>query len=254
VRAYIDHLNGWIAQLNDLIGKLHVVLVEKVTDVVDDDGRPQVVLKYWMAQHIRDGVIVDTFTGEVGDLSSSTRLRVERQARDSRNSGVAEDRENLGVLNMEGVAESWEQSIGVDLRLNLVRQVLNRPARAIDFSPNGLMVDGRVIPADLDLRTTLIELLTSQEFRRRIKTIWQGFIDRDRDELVQFAVRRLFGRDPEVDENEALRQLARRYGFGAFVAALLYSDEYEQRFGAGLPGAETRDEDRPITAELELQR
>jgi hypothetical protein len=249
IQAYIDHLNGWITQLNDLITRLHSVVVERVSEVIDDeDGRPRVVLRYWMAQHIRDGVVVRTFIGDVGDLSSATRSRVERQARDSRTTGVAADRQSLGVVSMEGVAQVWAQSLGIGLRLALVTQVLNRPVRAIDFNSDGLMVDGRIIPTDLDLRTTLIEVLTSTEFRGRFKRTWEAFLERGNSEFVQLAHRRLFQRDATDEESELLRDIARRYGYGAFVAALLYSDEYEQRFGRGLPGG-----DRPLEAETELE-
>ena len=248
IQAYIDHLKNWITQLNTLITNLHAVVVQKVTDVIEDT-RPPVVLKFWMAEHLRDGVVVKSFVGDAGDLSIATRMRLERQARDSRNDGVAADRENLGVVSMEGAAQAWAQSLGQALRVALVTQVLNRSVRAIDFNPEGLMVDGRIVPATLDLRTTLIELLTSQEFQSRLEKSWDSFVERGSDEIVQFAHRRLFNREASEDETELLRQIAQQFGYRAFVAALFYSDEYDEHFGRGLPGGE-----RPIATELELQR
>ena len=248
IQRYIDRLEGWITQLNDLIRQLHTVEVEKVTEPVED-VYPPTSMKYWMATHFRDGVIVQRFFGPIDDVSQTARSRVERQARDSRSAGIAADRQSLGVVDMEGTARAWAEMLGTNLRLALVSQVLNRPVRAIDFNADGLMVDGRIVPAGPDLRTTLIDLLNSREFRSRLERSWDAFVDRDDDTLVQFAHRRLFDREATEDETGALRQIARQYGYGAFIAALMYSDEYAQHFGRGLPGT-----DRPIAEELELQQ
>jgi hypothetical protein len=52
---------------------------------------------------------------------------------------------------------------------------------------------------------------------------------------VQFAHRRIFKREALSEEIRLLRAIASHYGYGAYVAALLGSNEYEERYGRGLP-------------------
>jgi hypothetical protein len=106
---------------------------------------------------------------------------------------------------------------------------------AIDANPDGLMVDGRMLPVGLDLRTTLLELLSSREFRHRIHKAWDAFLQRGDDRLVQFAYRRLFHRDATGDERALLQGIASHCGYAAFMAVLLHCTEYEERYGRGLP-------------------
>jgi hypothetical protein len=150
---------------------------------------------------------------------------------------------------MENTLTAWEESFQGSLRRALVSQVLNRRSMAIDSNPHGLMVDGRILSANLDMRTMLVELLTSREFRRRIDRSWDSFVERSNDQLVQFAHRRLFDRDATSEEVAVLHGVASKFGYTAFIAALLYNDAYEQRHGRGLPAAA---EGRPITDRLEL--
>ncbi len=118
-------------------------------------------------------------------------------------------------------------------------QVLNRSAMAVDFNPEGLMVDGRILPDEMAPRSALFELLMSREFQRRLEGVWRGFVNGGEDRLAQFAHRRLFGRDATADEVAALRRVGVAYGYGAFIGTLLYSSEYEERYGRGLPAGGT---------------
>src|SRR5512132_1605467 len=121
------------------------------------------------------------------------------------------------------------------LRVALVSQVLNRPIMAIDSNPDGVMVDGRILPISHDLRATLMELLCSREFRNRVQRAWDAFVNRGDDRLAQFAYRRLFDHDATPDEIALLRGIASNYGYSAFIAALLRCNEYEERHGSGIP-------------------
>ena len=56
--------------------------------------------------------------------------------------------------------------------------------------------------------------------------------------IVQFACHRLFCRDATHEELSLLHGVALKYGYSAFIALLLRSEEYERKYGNGLPGAE----------------
>src|SRR5205807_12024 len=155
----------------------------------------------------------------------ATRARVEQQANALRSAGIAADRQQSGVIDMEKAAAAWEQAFTIPQRMAMVSQVLNRHTMAIDFNPDGLMVDGRILPVSLEV-TTLMELLVSREFRNRVQKAWDGFMNRSDDRLVQFAHRRLFNRDTTSDEIALLHGIASHYGYAAFIAALFYSKEY----------------------------
>jgi hypothetical protein len=233
-RRYQRRLAGWIAQFNDLIARSHIVGSGLTAERFDKDGVFEDV-PYWLAWHTRSGTVVATFKGPFRDVSEAARRRVERQANVSRDAGIQVDRRDLGVVDMENTLAAWEEAFQGSLRRALVSQVLNRRSMAIDSNPHGLMVDGRILPANLDMRTTLVELLTSREFRRRMDRSWDAFVERGNDQLVQFAHRRLFDRDATDDEVALLRGIASKFGYASLMAALAYNTEYEERYGRGLP-------------------
>lgn len=245
---YRSRLAGWIANFNELIAGSHTVGSGLTAERFDKDGFFEDV-PYWEAWHARSGTIVATFNGPFRDVSEATRRQLERQANASREAGIQADRRDLGAVDMENTLRAWEESFQGSLRRALVSQVLNRRSMAIDSNPHGLMVDGRILSANLDMRTMLVELLTSREFRRRIHRSWDSFMERGNDQLVQFAHRRLFDRDATGDEVALLHEVALKFGYAAFIAALLYNDAYEQRYGRGLPATA---EGRPITDRLEF--
>lgn len=232
-RGYINKANGWIQQIENSITAMHTVRV-----VQESRGRPDNLPQdRWVATHLRNAVIVASFFGAWGDDSDATRERVTQQANASLTRGIQQDRQDSGVVDMESTVMAWRQAFQGALRSALVREVLNRPAMAIDVSPDGLMVDGRALPAGIDQRTMLVEFLSSREFRNRIEKTWRAFVDQNDDRLVQFAHRRLFGRDASTEDVALLRGIAIKYGYGAFIAALMCSREYEEKYGRGLPNA-----------------
>jgi hypothetical protein len=241
---HIGHLRIWIAQINDLIVQSNTVDVQ-LDDLVDPK-RPEVRIVIWVATYFHNGVFVSEFRGPERDATLATRARVEQQANALRSAGIADDRQQSGVIDMEKAAAAWEQAFTIPQRMAMVSQVLNRHTMAIDFNPDGLMVDGRILPVSLDV-TTLMELLVSREFRNRVQKAWDGFMNRSDDRLVQFAHRRLFNRDTTSDEIALLHGIASRYGYAAFIAALLYSKEYEEQYGRGFPVGE-----QPITDALKF--
>src|SRR5450755_3539990 len=243
-QGHIGHLRFWIAQINDLIVQSNTVDIQ--LDELVDPKRPEVRIVQWVATYSDKGVIVDQFFGRKNDSSERTRASLEHQANASRSAGITADQQQAGVFDMEKAAAAWEQAFTNPRRMAMVSQVLNRPMMAIDFNPNGLLVDGRILPVSLDV-TTLMELLISREFRNRVQKAWDGFINRSDDRLVPFAHRRLFNRDTTSDEIALLHRIAKHYGYTAFIAALLYSKEYEERYGRGFPVGE-----QPITDTLKL--
>jgi hypothetical protein len=242
-RRYIARLEQWIEELNTLIARSHIVSVAEI--IVITPGGTEISLG-WEGRHLRNGVLVRSRRGRRGDTSESTRQRLLEEMNASRSAGITADRRQFGVVDMERTAAAWRQAFDTSRRLALVSQVLNRSGMAVDFNPDGLMVDGRVLPDGMDLRSTLFELLTSREFQRRIEGVWNGFVDGGEDRLAQFAHRRLFGRDATADEVALLRRVGTNYGYGAFVGALVYGTEYEKRWGRGLPAG-----GRPVLEALE---
>jgi hypothetical protein len=232
-RRYIDRLNGWIAQLNEMIRGLHTVSIRQGRETVDTV--PPTVFRWWIATHLRAGVVVRTFEGPFGNTSQAARDSVERQAQADRDRGIEEDRVGFGVVEMERTVAAWTQAFTASLRIALVTQVLGRRPMAVDFDPAGLLVDGRVVRTDLDPRATLTELLVSREFHSRIEKSWTAFLRQKDDRLAQFVHRRLFDREATEEDVNLLRGVASSYGFPAFIATLLYSNQYEERFGRGLP-------------------
>jgi hypothetical protein len=231
-RSYTNHLDRFVRQIIDTINAAHIVTVETERRGMGERRRFRSVARY-----LRNGEVREVFDSGWDDILHDAEVR--RQANAARDRGIAEDRQQSGVPDMEAVAAAWRQAFMGNLRLALISQVLNRPRMAIDSNPNGLMVDGRILPIsldNLDLRTTLMELLCSRQFRNRIQRAWDAFVNHGDDRLAQFAYRRLFSQDATQDEIALLRGMASNYGYTAFIAALLYCNEYEERYGRGLPG------------------
>jgi len=233
-QRYFQRLGGWIRELNELISRTHTVRLEEVSIVNPEN---EVVPQFWRATHYRNGVKVASFNGRRGDLGDETADRVLAQAEASRQAGIEADRRQFGVVEMEKTLGVWQQAFRNTLRAALVAQVLNRHAVATDFYPDGIMVDGRILTADLDLRTTLMELLVSREFQVRVEKTWNAFVRHGDNRFVQFVYRRLFDRDATDEQVLLLRGISTNYGYAAFIAALVRSRDYEERYGNGLPTA-----------------
>jgi hypothetical protein len=229
---YIARLEQWIDELNELIARSHTVSVIELI-VITPGG--QEISQGWEGRHLRNGLVVHSRRGPRGDTSLATFQRLLDEMNGSRAAGIGADRRQFGVVDMESTVKAWRQAFDSARRQALISQVLNRAGMAIDSSPNGLMVDGRILPEGIDPRSTLFELLRSSEFRRQLESAWSSFVEGREDRLAQFAHQRLFGRDATAEEVTALRSVAKVYGHGAFIGALLYGTEYEERYGRGLP-------------------
>jgi hypothetical protein len=242
-RRYIGRLEQWIEELNRLIARSHTVRVELI---VITPGGLEISLGL-EGKHLRNGLVVRSRRGPRGDTSEATHQRLLDEMNASRVAGIAADRRQFGVVDMENTAKAWRQAFDGSRRQALVSQVLNRRGMAVDFNPDGLMVDGRILPDGMELRSVLFDLLMSREFRRELESAWKGFVDGREDRLAQFAHQRLFDRDATADEVAVLRRVGEVYGYGAFIGALLYSNEYEERYGRGLPAG-----GKPVLEALEL--
>lgn len=243
--GYIGKLNAWCRQIDEAITSQHTVKVE--LKVVGTRPEPRV---RWEATHSRGGEVVATFAGEIDDVSPATRDRIEGRANSSRTRAIAAERRDTGLLEMQKPAPAWAETFRRDSGSALAREVLNRSAAGSDASDvhaDAMTLD-RTLPAHRDDRSRLLDALASDAFRHRINKSWDALVHRGDDRLVQFAHRRLFGRDASPAETTLLRGIASRYGFAAFMAALLRSEEYGARYGDGFPAAGA-----PITAALDVQ-
>ncbi len=227
--GYIEHLEEWISQINQLIYNSHTVEV-KLIKHYEYEFDPPLVLQYWMAQHLRNGSLVNSFCGPPDDTSQAARDVAEQKAEESRRAGIETDRDEFGVVHMENTVAAWKDAFEMNLRLAVVRQLLNRAPMAIDHNPDGLMLDGRILRGSLSMRKTLMEVLLSREFRRLVN----AFLEQDGD-LARLVVQRLFQRDPKPDEISLLKEITGEYGHGGFISALVYSNEYQEKYGDGIP-------------------
>jgi hypothetical protein len=234
---YIAKLKNWIAEVNGFINSIHTVDVRVY--VTHGQGPTGLVVTphYWEGKHFRAGVVVGRFQGPEGDFSAAAREKVTLQVNGSRSTGIAADREQFGVVAMEETAQAWEDAFSAALRQALSDEVLNRPRMAIDSDREGLMVDGRILPTSVEPRALLFEVLISREFRRRVEKSWPVLIEGGDDRLAQYAFQRLFSRDVTEEEIQLIRDIAAKYSYAACIAMLLHSEEYEERYGKGLPGA-----------------
>jgi hypothetical protein len=234
---YIAKLKNWIAEVNGFINSIHTVDVRVY--VTHGQGPTGLVVTphYWEGKHFRAGVVVGRFQGLEGDFSAAAREKVTLQVNGSRSTGIAADRQQFGVVAMEETAQAWEDAFSAALRQALSDEVLNRPRMAIDSDREGLMVDGRILPTSVEPRALLFEVLISREFRRRVEKSWPVLIEGGDDRLAQYAFQRLFSRDVTEEEIQLIRDIAAKYSYAACIAMLLHSEEYEERYGKGLPGA-----------------
>jgi hypothetical protein len=226
--GYIAKMNGWCRQIDETIVGQHTVKVRLRT--LSTRPEPRVC---WEATHSRGGEVVATFTGEVDDVSPATRDRIEGRAKTSRARAIAAERRDSALPEMERPAQAWAECFRRDSGEALARDVLNRAAAP---GTSDVALHGATL-ARADDRSRLLETLASDAFRLRIRRSWDALVQRGDDRLVQFAHRRLFDRDATSDETVLLRGIAARYGFAAFMATLLRSEEYEARYGGGFPAA-----------------
>ncbi|MDQ4068787.1 MAG: phycobilisome rod-core linker polypeptide [Actinomycetota bacterium] len=243
-REWVQRLEWWARTINDAIRPLHTVagpfrknvgLVDSGPGDDDPGPRPKPRPRFvWAAEYRVKGVTSQEFQGR--DLSPESHEQVRAAAARAQAKGIEADRTRLGVVAMEKAAAAWRQAFAGSLRQALVRELLNRPAELTELDPDGFRLEGRVLPADMPLRDVLLHLLCSWEFRRRVERSWTGLVERGDHRLTKFAYQRLFGREPKEEEASLLREVASAHGFRAYVAALLYSDEYERRFGENGPG------------------
>jgi hypothetical protein len=101
---YINHLNHWIAQINDQIVRSHVVEVILKTRINPKTGE-EIELR-WVATYSHKGE-TQVFRGPNRDESDETRRKVEQQANTLRSTRINADRKEFGVLEMENTVAAW---------------------------------------------------------------------------------------------------------------------------------------------------
>lgn len=105
--GYIEHLEEWISQLEELIEPLHTVHV-RVIKIHDDDGT--VLWRHYRGEHLRENKLVNYYNGPLDDLSGDARDYVKQQAENSRRDGIARDKHKLGVSDMENTVTAWRNA------------------------------------------------------------------------------------------------------------------------------------------------
>lgn len=231
---YLRKLDAWIGSLNNEVNACHTVTVTASSH----GGKPPE--RFWRAVHRRNGVVVATFESDF--FSEEEKKAVTREANASRARGVASDRQRLGVVHMERTAATLRKPFtSTQRRQTMARQLAPAGQTVHSFDPDVVVIDDQVVGGyeagpDDDLRSEMLAVLCSPAFRGRLQRSFRAFCDGDDDRLVNLAHRRLFQRDATYEEASALRAVAASYGYPAFVAALVYSDEYASRHGGSLPG------------------
>ncbi len=96
-----------------------------------------------------------------------------------------------------------------------------------------------------DCRPFVIALITSEEFYKK-------FVEPDAqpEQCIRLAVERALGRSVKEDEARLLVEIQNYLGFDGLAAALIYSDEYRERFGMGVP---LSDQEQKDLAEADTQ-
>lgn len=111
--------------------------------------------------------------------------------------------------------------------------LMEEPAESV----RALGADGKMpVYRALPMRDILLDLLTSEAMRARHGLLVKGADKR----AVSRWFEKTFFRAPSPTELAALAQVAELFGSGALFGCLAWSDEYQTRFGDGLPGAVDR--------------
>jgi hypothetical protein len=84
----------------------------------------------------------------------------------------------------------------------------------------------------LPMRDVLLGVLTSSAMRDRHSLLVKGAERR----VVLTWFEKAFRREPSPSELTTLMQVVQLFGNNAFFGCLAYSNEYEDRFGDGIPG------------------
>lgn len=87
---------------------------------------------------------------------------------------------------------------------------------------------------ELPLRDILMHVLDSAEFQQRQERL----IGTGTDRLINFWCRKALHREPTSNEVATLANVLELFGHKSFFHCLSYSQEYEARWGEGLPAAE----------------
>lgn len=98
-----------------------------------------------------------------------------------------------------------------------------------------------VIYRALPMRDVLLDILTSKAMRDRHGLLVQGADKR----AVNTWFEKTFFRQPTPNEQAALLRVVELFGANAIFGTLAFSDEYERRFGDGLPSAVDRRPSKP---------
>jgi hypothetical protein len=83
----------------------------------------------------------------------------------------------------------------------------------------------------LPIRDILLDMLTSAQMKDRHGLLVKGADARS----VKFWFDKTFHREPSPSELRALLKVVEIFGYDSLFGCLVYSDEYEQRYGDGVP-------------------
>jgi hypothetical protein len=145
------------------------------------------------------------------------------------------------LSNFRGVHANWVNAVagaasaGIQRALNLgdakqfMRYVNPGTLAMVNHVGNGSK-NGTAYRA-LPLRDILLDILTSAQMKDRHGLLIKGADARS----VKFWFDKTFHREPSPAELKALLKVVEIFGYDSLFRCLVYSDEYEQRYGDGIP-------------------
>jgi hypothetical protein len=158
--------------------------------------------------------------------------------------------------NFRGVHANWVNAVagaasaGIQRALNLgdakqfMRYVNPGTLAMVDHVGNGSKngTTYRTLP----LRDILLDMLTSGQMKHRHGLLVKGADTRS----VKFWFDKTFHREPSPSELRALLKVVEIFGYDSLFGCLAYSDEYEKRYGDGIPSLLSMENDLAVAQQV----
>jgi Phycobilisome Linker polypeptide len=256
--AFQDEINSYANSLAEMVRQIKAAIVRE--NVVkergiskfesDDDGPPfdkprrvgvGVAVEYISFKHVESSYFV------ADDASPQDRAQARSSANRDRAIGLDLDLKAAKIPELEAIVTTWRNIAGNKTQQLVFATIMGRAhtrldttttaTRIISISTNQSRLPPEQVPFLVtNVRPYMLDLIRSSEFRRRVEKKTEA------PELaVKLALRQVFGRRPEAGEIKPLVEVLKRHGMTALLSCLLYSDEYERRYGCGLPCPDEHD-------------
>jgi hypothetical protein len=256
IRNGVNHLNGYISRIKSGIDRQFRVN-EKENIVFETPEEPPFTKPVRIVESV-----TFTVSGPTGSLWSRTVPPTQRSA--TRNAANSVRNQHAGAMKSQvmgpydQIAATWNALVANHAAASIQSNLLPRSeANALTLNTTGLEVTAlrEIAPAatlralsndddagealevrfEVPLREVLIQVLESPEFHQRQERTLRGKDQRG----SAFWVEKAFQREPTPEEAETLQNVLKLFGYKSFFHCLVYSREYEERWGSGVPVAAT---------------